>query len=458
MAAQNYRKRGGLITIFMMVIWMLAILKFIPLSGMVSVQSISVFSVCFQFFLVLFFLSGYAVPSFVSKWISLRISRGQYKNAKRVFTTSFMVSLILNFILGILFFFLADVYAGTFIHVPYSIYVMKCMAVAFPIYGMITVLNGYFQGMGTMMPTCVAGILEQIVTLPLALIFGHMFYGYGSKVAALLQEENYIYAYSAMGIVLAIVIGALVSLLFLVLVYFIYQKTFKKNLLKDTTKNFDSQAELTAQFFTYIVPNALPALFLILGMWLNQKFYFSHVFVGGSLKDALVSYGVFYGKYQVLIFIPVLFLVAACYFLTPVVEKLRARESYHQLRTEFQDGMKQILMIAGILSLVFTLLSGVLGGLFEKSNSELLTKQLLFGSFAILFYSVAIYTTAFVKGLNILVLSIVLWLVCLVLQSILVYVLLATTKLEILAVVIGFFVYPLFISAVNYLLVRKELY
>ena len=61
MATQNYRKRGGLITIFMMIIWMLAILKFIPLSNMVSDQSIAVFSICFQFFMILFLVSGYAV-------------------------------------------------------------------------------------------------------------------------------------------------------------------------------------------------------------------------------------------------------------------------------------------------------------------------------------------------------------------------------------------------------------
>lgn len=458
MAGQNYRKRGGLITIFMMIIWMLAIFKFIPLSGMVSVQSISVFSVCYQLFFVLFVISGYAVPSFVSKWVTLRINRGQYKNAKKVFRTIFTVSLVFNLVIGILFFFLAKTYATDFLHVPYSIYVVKCMAVAFPVYGMIGALNGYFQGMGTMMPTCVVGLLEQIVTVPLSLLFGFLFHNHGTKVAAFLQQENYIYAYSGIAIVLAMLIGALVSLLFLALVYFLYQKTFRNNVSKDSTKNEDSQSELTVQFFKYILPNVLPILFLSLGSWINQKFYFNHVFKNGSFESALVEYGVFYGQYSVLIFIPVLFLVSACYFLTPVVEKLRAREAYHQLRLEFQDGVKQIVVIGGSVSLIFTLLSGVLGELLCKENSELLTKQLLFGSFAVLFYALAIYSSAFVKGLNIPLFSGALWLVCLFLQSVLVYVLLAATKLEILAIVIGFLVYPLLLAGCNYFLIRKELY
>ena len=458
MATQNYRKRGGLITIFMMIIWMLAILKFIPLSNMVSDQSIAVFSICFQFFMILFLVSGYAVPTFVTKWISLRVSRGQYKNAKQVFGASLIASLVLNIVLGVIFFFVSDVYAGTFMHVSYSIYVMKCMAFAFPIYGMVTVFKGYFQGMGTMMPTCVAGIVEQVVALIFSMILGSIFHGYGTKIAALLQEENYIYAYSAIGIVLGMIIGALVSVLFLILVYFVYQKTFKKNYIKDTTKNIETQGELMVQFITYIVPNALPALIFVLGMWLNQKFYFSHVFASGSLKDALVSYGVFCGKYQVLILIPVIFLVTACYFLPTVVEKLLAREAYYQLRQEFQDGIKQILILGGVLSLVYTILSGVLGGLFAKNNGDILTNQLLIGGFAILFYALAIFTTAFVRGLNIPVLSIATWVGCLVLQSILVYVLLTATQLGIKAVVIGFVVYPLFIFVANYLLVRKELY
>ena len=458
MATQNYRKRGGLITIFMMVIWMLAVVKFIPLSNMVSDQSIAVFSVCLQFFLMLFFISGYAAPAFVSKWIALRVSRGQYKNAKRVFCYSLITSLVLNTIIGIIFFFLAEAYADTFVHVSYGIYVMKCMAVAFPIYGMITVFNGYFQGMGTMLPTCVSGILEQVISLIMSLIIGKALHNYGTKIAALLQEENYIYAYSAIGIVLGMIIGAIFSLSFLVFVYFVYQRSFKKNFVKDTTKNLESQGELTVQFLTYILPNALPAVILFAGMWLNQKLYFSYVFASGSLKDALVSYGVFYGRYQVLIFIPVIFLVTACYFLTPVVEKLKSREAYYQLRQEFQDGMKQIMILGGALSLGYTILSGVLGGLFGKNSSELLSKQLLIGGFAILFYALAVYTSAFVRGLSIPVLSYVSWLGCLLFQSILVYVLLTVAQLGIIAIVIGFFTYPLFIFVANYLLVRKELY
>ena len=332
------------------------------------------------------------------------------------------------------------------------------MAIAFPIYGMITVFKGYFQGMGTMMPTCVAGLIEQIVALTFCLILGNAFHGHGTKIAALLQEENYVYAYSAMGIVLGMVIGALFSLLFLALVYFVYQRTFKKNYIKDTTKNLESQGELMVQYVTYTVPNALPALVLFLGLWLNQKFYFSHVFANGSLKDALVSYGVFYGEYQVLIFVPVIFLVMACYFLAPAVEKLFVREAYYQLRQEFQDGMKQILILGGILSLVYTILSGVLGGLFAKNNGDILTKQLLIGGFAILLYALAIYTTAFVKGFHLPVLSMAILIGCLVVQSILVSVLLAATNLGITAILIGFLVHPLLISVANYLLVRKELY
>ena len=458
MATQNYRKRGGLITIFMMIVWMLAIVKLIPLSNMVSSQSIALFSVCFQFFLLLFLVSGYAAPAFVSKWISLRVSRGQYKNAKRVFTSSMIATLVVNSVIGIVFFCVAKVYAGTFVHVTYSIYVMKCMAIAFPIYGMITVFNGYFQGMGTMFPTCVAGLIEQVVALIFSMILGSACNGYGKKIAALLQEENYIYAYSAMGIVLGMVIGALFSLVFLALLYFVYQRTFKKNYIKDTTKNLETQGELMVQFITYVVPHALPALILLFGMWFNQKTYFSYVFASGSLKDALVSYGVFYGEYQVLILIPVIFLVTACYFLTPAVEKMMAREAYYQLRQEFQDGIKQILILGGVISLAYTILSGVFAGLFDKNNGEILSKQLLIGGFAILLYAFAIYTTAFVRGLNIPVLSIILWLVCLLLQSILVYVLLTGTQLGITAVLLGFLMYPLFISVTNYLLVRKELY
>ena len=149
-----------------------------------------------------------------------------------------------------------------------SAYALKVLAPGLFIVAIMGVFRGYFQGMGTMMPTCVAGLLEQVVSFGFSLILGNVFHRYGIKIAALLQEENYIYAYSAIGIVLGMMSGALFSLFFLVLLYFVYQRTFQKNCIKDPTKNLETQGELTLQFIAYLVPNALPALLLFLGVWM----------------------------------------------------------------------------------------------------------------------------------------------------------------------------------------------
>lgn len=51
---------------------------------------------------------------------------------------------------------------------------------------------------------------------------------YGSKVGALLQNPNYEQAFGAAGGILGLVIGSLVPLLFLLVVFFMFQSSFRK--------------------------------------------------------------------------------------------------------------------------------------------------------------------------------------------------------------------------------------
>ena len=150
-------------------------------------------------------------------------------------------------------------------------------------------------------------------------------------------------------------------------------------------------------------------------------------------------------------------LLLACHFLTPVISKLYAREAYHQLNLEFQSGIRNILIFGGAASLVFTILSTPLAGLLYKQNTQQAARLFLIGSFAILCYALAIYTTAFVKGLELPLISAGAWLLALLLQSLLTYFFLASTSMGIATLAMMNVVYPLLITGVNFLMIRKKI-
>lgn len=457
-AKYNYMKRGGLVTVFLMITWILSVFKMIPLTGIVSANGIALFAFCYEFMVVLLLLSTYFIPEFVSKQVGFRLSRGQHKNVRQVLRASLLVAVILSLLLAVFFFFIADIYAESFLQIPYLAFPMKCMCAAIPFYALSNVCKGYFEGMGTMMPTCVAGLFEQFFALPLSLILAYRLTSYGQKVSDLLLNPNDAAVYGSAAISIAVVICSGLSLLFLMIVYSVYRQSSKSQVKRDTTREKDYLPDIMLHFMQSLFPNVCPALFLFADTWINQRLYVGSALDKGSMDHVLTSYGVYYGQYRALILIVVVILVTACHFLSPVITKLYAREAYHQLQMEIQTGMQKILLVGGMTSLMFTILSGVVSNLLFKSHAAAASKLLLFGSFAILAYALAVYSTAYVRGLEIPWLSAGAWLLCLLAQSVFTYLLLHKTGLDILALAIMNVVYPLLVFGVNFMLIRSRIF
>lgn len=454
---QNLIKRGGLITIFTIVVWLLSVIKFIPVSNIIKDSGITVFSVCFDLFLVLFLLFHFSLPQFISRLIAIRISRGQYKNADRIFKVCLVVNLLIGIILAVVFAAVSEIYTVKFMKIPYAAFAMKCMSISFVIYGAIAVFKGYFQGLGTMMPSCVSALIEQLVTIPLAVIMGYGFKNYGLKVSALLYEKNHAAAYGATSFSLAISIGALVSLLFLVFLYIVYHKNFKKNLLNDMTKTQDDTIEILSQVYSKMLPVAVIYVLFFVVTIIGQKLYFANMSGGAGLDTGLTEYGVYYGMYRALIFIPFVIIAGMSQNVEPYINRLYIKEAYHQLRLELRNGLEQVIFIGGIFSLLFTVLSNFLAGIFFKESAGLTGKMLLIGGFAALLYGLAFYTIAFLKGLDKNLLIILILIACLFVQSIILFTLLEVTTLGITALVISGLIFPLLITISNLLVIRNHI-
>ena len=69
----------------------------------------------------------------------------------------------------------SDFFAGL-IKTPYSSYALKTLAPTIWIMAYLGVLRGYFQGTGTMIPTAVSQILEQIVNAIVSVVAAGTFY------------------------------------------------------------------------------------------------------------------------------------------------------------------------------------------------------------------------------------------------------------------------------------------
>ena len=124
--------------------------------------------------------------------------------------------------------FLGDFFAADVMEEPMSAMALKVLGPALLLVSVMGVFRGYFQGLGTMMPTAVSQVLEQIFVLIGSIVGASVLYNYGDKVGALLHNKDYAPAYGAAGASIGPVIGAVIGLLFLIFVFAAYKKGAKK--------------------------------------------------------------------------------------------------------------------------------------------------------------------------------------------------------------------------------------
>lgn len=72
---------------------------------------------------------------------------------------------------------------------PLSVYALRVLAPGLLIVAVMAVIRGYFQGMGTMIPTAISQIIEQIVNAVVSIVGASVLFGIGTKAGAE-REKN----------------------------------------------------------------------------------------------------------------------------------------------------------------------------------------------------------------------------------------------------------------------------
>ncbi len=130
----------------------------IPLIGIIGDEGNGYYTSAFSIYSILLIVSSYSLPTAVSKMVSAKIAKGQYRNSVRIYKASLVYAAVVGGIAAGLMWFGADAFAGA-MKMPYSSYALRTLAPTIWIMAFLGVLRGYFQGTGTMVPTAVSQIL-----------------------------------------------------------------------------------------------------------------------------------------------------------------------------------------------------------------------------------------------------------------------------------------------------------
>ena len=387
------RKRGVLIQL-------IALLARIPLTRVIGDEGNGIYSAAFEVYTMLLIVSVWCMPDTLERMMHVRLTRGQFKNAHRAFKVSLVWNLVMSILVCVLLVFGADYIASFILMVPMSALTLKMLAPSVFIAGFVATLRGYFQGIGTNMPTDVSNGIQQVVAA-VASILGALFLcNYGIKVAHLLHNNSFAAAYAVMGIGVGNLIGLVVSLLFLLFVFSLYKGQRYKLLNKDTTRGNESNGDMIHSMLYILIPLIFTNCIYNVNHILDQILYNGVMMTTGKGASQVVDFGIYAGKYRVLMGIPVIIASTMWIPMIPALEKSYQKVDMRLIRNKVGSVYRLTMIIIMPFVVDLCLLARPVLNMFFRGNITLAAQLLQFGSTLILFYTFAMVGNAILQGMG----------------------------------------------------------
>lgn len=428
----------------------------IPVNNILGDEGQGFYGCAFSIYNIALLLTSYSLPLAVSKLVSARVSKKEYKNAMRIFKGALLFALIVGALVGILVFVCSDYIAGNIMSLKFSAYALRVLAPGLFIVAIMGVIRGFFQGMGTMVPTALSQIVEQIVNAIVSIIGASYLLEMGKKAVESKKNPSLPFAYGAAGGTLGTVSGALVGLLFLLAVFAIFYPNLKRRIQKDKNRDLEGYGDVYKVLLLTIAPVILSTAIYNISETLDQGI-FSNIMVaqGHTEKETAELLGMFTGKYNTLINIPLAIANALGAALIPSLTATVATGSRRDINAKINMVIRFVMMIAIPCFVGFLVLAEPILDLLYSGNIEIPARMLQLGAISVVFYCLSTVTNAILQGVNKMTTPVKHGSISLGVHLVGLYIMLIVFKWEIYAVVAGNIIFSLSMCVLNARALKK---
>ena len=398
----GFLMQGSILAIASIISRIIGLIYRIPMTEIIGDAGNDYYGSAFQIYNILLIISSYSLPLAVSKLVSANSSQGRRRNVYRILKCALIFALVSGTAAALILFFGAEYITETIMRTPLSICAVQTLIPVLVIVAVLGVMRGFFQGLGTMMPSAVSQILEQLANAVVSIWAAYVLFSYGAKVGAILGDaENYASAYGAAGGTIGTGVGALVAFLFSAFVMAVYLKRYKKKMKKERKENVDSYGAIFRVLLLTIVPVLLSTTIYNCNALLDQAVYKNiAVLQGYQSSEYGILNGIYTGKYQVLINVPIAIASALAASSVPAVSAAFTGGKRKEVRMQISLAIRFIMVIAFPSAVGMGVLAGPIMQLLFRDSSDTAALMLQLGSVTILFSSLSTLSNGLLQGIN----------------------------------------------------------
>jgi stage V sporulation protein B len=395
--------QGTILAVASLVVRLIGLLYRVPMTRIIGESGIGYYSTAYQVYNVILLLSSYSMPQAVSKLMAMRLGKRQYRNANRYFLCSLAVSAASGLLFGAIMYFGANFIAGTMLHAELAAYSIRMLAPTVFVMGFLGVFRGFFQGFRNMVPTAISQIVEQIINAVVSVLAAYLLYKRGMKTDLVKGSTEYSAALGAMGGTVGTLAGALAALALILFLFAVSYPGLRSKMKKEPANRVFRYERVFSDIFQMVIPIVISTfIFHILNLIDNGIYgaYMSHIDV--DEKTYMAVWGVYSGKYQLLINLPIALATALASSIIPELTRAVERKDRGEISQKIDISVRFTTLITIPAMIGLAVLGGDLVALLFGSGTSAADagKMLIYGALAVLFFAYATISNGILHGLG----------------------------------------------------------
>lgn len=449
----NILVQGSILAVASILVRLIGVIYRVPMSNILGEEGNGIYSVAFNIYNTALIISSYSLPLAVSKLVSARTVKKEYRNAFYIFKHALLFAVIAGLIAALVIFFGADffekIYARAGLSRPLRILAPTLFVVA-----LLGVFRGLFQGKGTMFPTAVSQIIEQIVN---AVVSVYAAYSFMSAHSASME----ISAYGAAGGTLGTLSGAVSALCLFIFVFVLNYPLFRKQMRRDRTRYQESTGEQYRILILTIIPVILSQTVYQIGITIDDAL-FGNIMSSKGIADEVVSslQGVYNSQYILLVNVPLSIATAMASSTIPSIVASIESNQMQAVKEKIASVIKFNMVIAFPSAVGLSVMAQpIIRLLFPRlvNYQDTAIDLMIFGSAAVVFFAYSTITSGILQGMNCMSLPVIHNAISLIVHIILMFVLLQFTNLGVYVLIIGNVTFPILVCILNWRSIRQKL-
>ena len=450
----NFLVQGSILAFASIISRIIGLIYRLPMTDIIGDLGNSYYGSAYEVYSIMLIISSYSLPLAVSKLVSAQMSKGRRRMAYQVLKGAMLFALISGAVFSLLVFFGAGFFSETYLKTPNCIFALRVLAPALLVVAILGVLRGFFQGLGTMIPSAISQIVEQIVNAIVSVWAAYMLFGYGKRIGGVLGDpEHYSAAYGAAGGTLGTNLGSVAGLLFMIFVFCVYMRVFKRQLKRERISAMEPFLETIKMLFITIIPVLLSTTIYNISSFIDNGIYKHIAYAQGYVSDDIdVWWGVYTGKYKLMINVPISIASAMAASSVPTLTASFGKKDMNAVKRELNSAMRFVMIIAFPCAVGLGVLAKPIFLLLFPSTAQTLDlagTMMYMGAIAVVFYSMSTLSNGLLQGIGRMKAPVINAAIALVLHVIILVVMMLFFRLNIYAVVLSNVLFALIMCILN---------